>query len=1454
MPLLFNLAIDLHSLLSTLRCERAGNKNDNKSRRLEKEANNNAFLDDLGGISKFGGNKERYDLHADSNPQFQSPERQRRMNDGGRNGQMTSGGGPFLVMDTPLSGRNNNSERAKPHKLDSSNNSGVSSFKGSAKNLKKSQNLNSSPRRVRKLTPNKSKKQTINNIDPFKKIAKSKSHNFTSLDSLFGLKDKSISFTDFGLLSKLGSIDHVVFDKTDTLVKKTAKVTMISTSSKLFKINTSRLNELYTDVKKNPSRYHKIDVFDEVMKKKEDENYSEKSQEFFNEVTGEYDPEIFEEDCDFKAMLQDIVEETPKYLSHRDDSGVPSKHSKQQSSDEMGLSAQKSSKIQPRNGIKKSTFQPINGRKKLLVSKNLYNSKFNSLGAGGSLPASRVNFDPRMQASYIHLINDLGQKEKKFREKLELGPNNRRAAIVSNFKVAGQASIQSESESSSDSSRNDDQFSQNGNHSSLYEEVIAVQPGKKHSMEDFLIDFYNKLEGLLELINCMAICHEAKVSSSGTLKYLRERESTMLGFCKQLGVTFQREDNSTNNHFYKKIIIKQDGKLSRLLNVAGLNSYTNRQRVSVVVNDPRKGRDSYTLYVCGSEQGMKGTLKLNHHDQNSYKRLLANFKNKGVKRLIFAKKELTKARGQSYVKTFQLIRKSKKDQSDNFEKLALEIEKDLDFLGCVGYKNDLMENAETLIKNLSKAGLNMSILTGDKLENTIPLVKTLHLSNTDFRDSSKFYSLRFASSVDAYKEINRYMETIYDKLREKKVESILLKEGKTSLGLRRDSQLKGVNSSLGKSSQERRSLQAINFSENPSYKARKTSYEDFDKLVREAEGMGAITSDSLKKTMLINGATMDLILGDDQLCSHFRFMLIFSRNVIGYNFKANHKAAVVKYLKEVKQESVLSIGDGFNDISMIHEANIGVQIFHPYVPLVFGDIIITDLLQISKLLLYWGKQSYTNCIMIVYHNIALCLQLNILQFFYLFESNFNGIIFSQTIMSIFVCLNLTLLGVICLFEIPYNLSILNKFPAIYMERVTIDYYWTGIVFWGVSILLLESSLMYLSNNFVYRHLISGSGQMISQTVLKTHASISMIGMVLIRFLISAHNTNIKLVIFTFCIFVTFVSILLICDYFLGLISFMEPMIIIFTSTTIASSFLGSLIIPSFVEWVSLHYIRYEVFFKAYKLIIKKFQAKDSKFFSRKGNTQIQKLFLDIIGNEQESGHYLLVQIKECYKNVPQFINQRLISILSLESTHHALGLHPFTCNFRERNNARRFGLFISKRQEGIAKSLISLSLLFIIVEYCLIILTQKDPDDSLFFSTGLPYSFTLLVVPLFAVTLRNRSHNTRIGLGVYCKVLMVVVALVKLLLVLLSSQKVDISFLVLSRFFCGPLILDYLWNAGFFIGTLVIQITSFIKIHFISQEVVDIDTLLYSTFQLEIRLLFGSFILHCFFLLQKQKV
>lgn len=145
------------------------------------------------------------------------------------------------------------------------------------------------------------------------KKSKSPKHVKRSADKksslIFSTKDENrIQIIQPSVLTDLGDVKHAIFDKTDTLTLSTIEIVQIASSTKLYNLNVKTLFQIYREVRRDPTKYQRMEDLEEVMKQKEDDNYSEKSQEFHKEVRGEYDAQVFDEDFHYDTNDIDAFE------------------------------------------------------------------------------------------------------------------------------------------------------------------------------------------------------------------------------------------------------------------------------------------------------------------------------------------------------------------------------------------------------------------------------------------------------------------------------------------------------------------------------------------------------------------------------------------------------------------------------------------------------------------------------------------------------------------------------------------------------------------------------------------------------------------------------------------------------------------------------------------------------------------------------------------------------------------------------------------------------------------------------------------------------------------------------------------------------------------------------------------------------------------------------------------
>lgn len=116
-------------------------------------------------------------------------------------------------------------------------------------------------------------------------------------DFMFGIfNQKKLKVIDYNILSDLGDICHVTFDKTDTLTKSIIEIKMISTTFRCYSIDTKSVTSTMVEIYKNPEKYRKREDFEDKMNAEEVERYSEKSQEYEPELDGHFISEVFDED------------------------------------------------------------------------------------------------------------------------------------------------------------------------------------------------------------------------------------------------------------------------------------------------------------------------------------------------------------------------------------------------------------------------------------------------------------------------------------------------------------------------------------------------------------------------------------------------------------------------------------------------------------------------------------------------------------------------------------------------------------------------------------------------------------------------------------------------------------------------------------------------------------------------------------------------------------------------------------------------------------------------------------------------------------------------------------------------------------------------------------------------------------------------------------------------------
>jgi magnesium-transporting ATPase (P-type) len=371
-----------------------------------------------------------------------------------------------------------------------------------------------------------------------------------------------------------------------------------------------------------------------------------------------------------------------------------------------------------------------------------------------------------------------------------------------------------------------------------------------------------------------------------------------------------------------------------------VNSLTkNRAKMSLIVRDTFK-TEEYLLIVKGEDFSFRNCFNsknMEPKELNQYKALLSEYRVKGLKRLVIACKTLTRDEVEEYLAIYNTICDSSREQLEAFESHARKIETDLIFVGCIGVKDIVRNDAFHIAEALNKASIQSNILSGDSLDNCLTLAKEIGLTKAKFNDTSTYFHLSFKTEDQGMRDLRRILENLYETIVDSNMQKMdtILESEKKSEKKSKTSQIKDLFSMKG-------GLVHL-----------VTEKQKDEQEIEKSEQI------KLKKTLLINGKVMPIIANNLLLRDYFKIVLLFSNCIIGYTMKPNHKATVVKLVRELGK-TVMAIGDGLNDLGMLSEADVSVQLCNKDVHMALADIQVGDLRTVENLIFYFGAKMNRN--------------------------------------------------------------------------------------------------------------------------------------------------------------------------------------------------------------------------------------------------------------------------------------------------------------------------------------------------------------------------------------------------------------------------------------------------------------------------------------------------------------
>uniref|UniRef100_A0A2N9EC35 Phospholipid-transporting ATPase n=1 Tax=Fagus sylvatica TaxID=28930 RepID=A0A2N9EC35_FAGSY len=494
---------------------------------------------------------------------------------------------------------------------------------------------------------------------------------------------------------------------------------------------------------------------------------------------------------------------------------------------------------------------------------------------------------------------------------------------------------------------------------------------------------------------CLAICHTVLPEGDDspekvTYQAASPDEAALVTAAKNFGFFFYRR--TPTMICVRESHVEKIGKIQdvsyEILNVLEFNSTRKRQSVVCRYLDGR-----LVLYCKGADTVIFERLAdVNNDLKRVTREHLEQFGSAGLRTLCLAYRDLSPAMYESWNEKFMQAKSSLRDREKKLDEVAELIEKDLILIGSTAIEDKLQEGVPTCIETLSRAGIKIWVLTGDKMETAINIAYACNLINNGMKQ------FIISSETDAIREVE-------DRGDQVEIARFIREEVKKEL----------------------------------------------KKCLEEAQHNLQMVSGP-KLALVIDGKCLMYAL-DPSLRVMLLNLSMNCTSVVCCRVSPLQKAQVTSLVKKGARKITLSIGDGANDVSMIQAAHIGIGIsgMEGMQAVMASDFAIAQFRFLTDLLLVHGRWSYLRLCKVVTYFFYKNLTFTLTQFWFTFQTGFSGQRFYddwfQSLYNvIFTALPVIIVG---LFDKDVSASLSKKYPELYREGIrNVFFKWRVVAIWA----------------------------------------------------------------------------------------------------------------------------------------------------------------------------------------------------------------------------------------------------------------------------------------------------------------------------------------------------------------------------------------------------------------------
>eukprot|EP00698_Gefionella_okellyi_P023878 TRINITY_DN827_c0_g1_i1.p1 TRINITY_DN827_c0_g1~~TRINITY_DN827_c0_g1_i1.p1 ORF type:complete len:1107 (-),score=195.10 TRINITY_DN827_c0_g1_i1:3170-6490(-) len=255
------------------------------------------------------------------------------------------------------------------------------------------------------------------------------------------------------------------------------------------------------------------------------------------------------------------------------------------------------------------------------------------------------------------------------------------------------------------------------------EPPTAAAMAAEESDEDIerLIDDYIRKPAVRDFLVAMTLCHEVLVVDGEFQATIPDDDALVKGTAR-LGVKLlERSAHSM------KINVLGDDMTVEIVHVFRFSSH--RRRMSIVL---RMEDGSLVMFTKGADSTMHKLVNRSKLVDTTMKHV-DGFATEGLRTLVYAKRELSKADYEEWYQKFQAAEQATKDRQKKVHTAWAALEHDLELLGATAIEDCLQAQVPETIAALIDANIKVWVLTGDKTDTAINIATRCRLLQSSMK-------------------------------------------------------------------------------------------------------------------------------------------------------------------------------------------------------------------------------------------------------------------------------------------------------------------------------------------------------------------------------------------------------------------------------------------------------------------------------------------------------------------------------------------------------------------------------------------------------------------------------------------------------------------------------------------------------------------------------------------------